>query len=325
MMADEAESKNLPPVLIVDDEEVIRQVMRDILTDSGYEVDVVENGEKALAQLKNKTYGLVFADIRMPKMDGMEFLRRAKHLTPDLDIIMMTGYASVDIAVEAIKLGAQDFITKPFNLDHIRIVAERAVERKALKKQAEEGEYYKRISLTDGLTELFNRRHLRHILGTEISRSERSGRKFCLLMVDVDDFKVYNDTLGHPAGDEALKFLAWLLKHHARISDVVCRYGGEEFVVVFPETDVPASRIAAERLRRIIEETEFDRQEVLPGGNFTVSIGMACFPDDATSADELVSNADKAMYHAKRSGKNRLAAWTDISETARSRPSEQRA
>jgi len=310
-----------PPVLVVDDEQVMQDVMRDILSDCGYVVDVESNGEKALARLKETDYALIFADVRMPKMDGMEFLRRARHLIPDLDVIMMTGYATVDIAVEAMKLGATDFITKPFNLEHIKLIAARAIERKILRRQAQEVEYYKKISLTDGLTELYNHRYFHQLLQTEVSRAKRSGRAFCLLMIDVDDFKSYNDSLGHPAGDEALKFLGWLLKHHARLSDAVCRYGGEEFSLILPETNLAEGRQAAERLRRIVEETEFDRQEILPAGNLTVSIGLACYPDDGKSAEEIIQNADRSLYQAKKEGKNRVVAWTDMSASL---PSEKK-
>ncbi len=308
----ETQSQNVPQVLVVDDEKVMQDVMRDILEDAGYKVDVESNGEGGLARLKNKEYAVVFADIRMPKIDGMEFLRRAKHLMPDIEVIMMTGFATVDIAVEAMKLGALDFITKPFNLDHIRIVAARAIERTMLKKQAQEGEYYKKISLTDGLTELYNRRYFHQLLSAEINRSKRTNHTFCLLMIDADDFKSYNDTWGHPAGDEAVRFLAWLLSHHARISDMVCRYGGEEFSIILPETNLEAGKMAAERLRRIVEEAEFDRQEVMRSRNLTVSIGAACYPEDGQTAEEIVRSADQAMYQAKVEGKNRIVAWSEM-------------
>ncbi len=308
----ETTTQKTPVVLVVDDEEIMQDLMRDILDSSNYSVDIATNGEEALERVKSKKYDLVFTDVRMPKMDGMEFLKRAKAFKPDLDIIMMTGYATVNVAVEAMKLGAFDFITKPFNLDHIRLVAARAIERRELKKRAEEGEYYKQLSLTDGLTELFNHRYFHQLLKTELSRSERNGRHFCLLMLDVDDFKTYNDTLGHTAGDDALKFLAWLLKHHARVSDMICRYGGEEFAIILPETNMAEGRIAAERLRRIVEETVFEKQEVLPKKNFTVSMGLASFPDDSQSADELLKKADDALYQAKKTGKNRLITWVEM-------------
>lgn len=310
-----------PVVLVVDDEEIMQEVMRDILRESGYGVDAAENGEIALAKVEKNSYNLVFADIRMPVMDGMEFLKRAKDLEPDLDIIMMTGYASVDVAVEAMKLGAVDFITKPFNLEHIRIVASRAIERKELRKLAEEGEYYKRLSLTDGLTELYNHRHFYRLLNIEVSRSERKDYNFCVLMIDVDDFKVYNDTMGHTDGDYVLRFLAWLLKHHARMPDMVCRYGGEEFSIILAETNAAEGKLAGERFRRIVEKTEFDHQNVQPSGNLTISAGVACFPDDSRSPDDLVKKADEALYQAKREGKNRVVAWAEMPENAEKRNS----
>ncbi len=308
-------------MLVVDDEEIMQEVMRDILEEVGYKVDIEDNGEDALATAEKKNYDLVFADVRMPKMDGIEFLRNVKNIKPDLDVIMMTGYASVDVAVEAMKLGALDFITKPFNLEHIKIVTSRAMERRALKKQAEEGEYYKQLSLTDGLTELFNHRYFHQLLEIEISRSERKACQFCLLMIDVDDFKIYNDALGHTQGDYALRFLAWLLKHHARREDMVCRYGGEEFAIILAETDQKKGKLAAERFLRIVEETEIDRQEVLPNKNMTISVGLACYPDDAQSGEEVIEKADKALYQAKREGKNRSVCWSKMEANEESKSS----
>jgi diguanylate cyclase (GGDEF)-like protein len=299
---------------VVDDEEIMQDVMRDILGESGYDVAIAENGQVALDKADGTEYDLIFADIRMPVMDGMDFLRLAKERNPDLTIIMMTGYASVDVAVEAMKLGAFDFVTKPFNLEHIRIVAKRAMEQRKLRKQAADLEYYRQLSVTDGLTDLYNHRHFYKSLNIEVSRAERSGSSFSLLMIDIDDFKIYNDKLGHTDGDYALRFLAWLLKHHARMPDVVCRYGGDEFSIILPETDKAHGQLAAERFRRIIEETEFEKQDAFPDGNLTISIGVAAFPDDSRSADELVKKADEALYQAKTSSKNQVVVYSYAEE-----------
>ena len=163
---------------------------------------------------------------------------------------------------------------------------------------------------------MHNHRYFHQLLKAEISRSERSDRAFCLLMIDVDYFKLYNDALGHPTGDDALKFLAWLLKHHSRLSDMVCRYGGEEFSIILPETDILQGKVVGERLRRIVQETSIERQEVLPGGSLTISIGVACYPDDARAADEIVEKADQALYQAKRDGRNRVVTWDEFCRPA---------
>ena len=113
-------------------------------------------------------------------------------------------------------------------------------------------------------------------------------------------------------GVEVPKALAWLLKHHARMSDMVCRYGGEEFSIILTETNAVEGKMAAERFRRIVEETEFDQQDVMPEKNLTISIGVACFPDDTRKPDELVKKADIALYQAKSEGKNRVVVWAEM-------------
>ncbi len=135
-------------------------------------------------------------------------------------------------------------------------------------------------------------------------------------MIDVDEFKIYNDTLGHTAGDYALRFLAWLLKHHARMSDMVCRYGGEEFAIILAETSADEGKMAAQRFRRIVEEAEFEGQEVVHNGSLSISVGLACYPDDARSPEELLKKADEALYKAKREGKNRVVIWSEMSKSS---------
>lgn len=169
----------------------------------------------------------------------------------------------------------------------------------------EKNEELERLSVTDGLTGLYNRRYLMHALANEVRRSERHAHPFALLMLDIDRFKDYNDRFGHLAGDEVLTRLASVLRGSIRDVDLPARYGGEEFVAVLPETDLEDAVEIAERIRSRLAE------EALPEGNVTLSIGVAEFPDHGDTPESLLASADAALYRAKREGRNRVVAAED--------------
>jgi len=161
------------------------------------------------------------------------------------------------------------------------------------------------ISITDGLTGLYNYRYFKKRLEDEILRAQRYNHFLSLILFDVDHFKNYNDTLGHPAGDTALKTIARILKSTIRNSDIAVRYGGEEFCVILPEEDIKDAHNFAERLRKKIEAHPFQKEEVQPGGKFTISLGVASFPENARSMRALIDKTDAALYDAKHQGRNR--------------------
>ncbi len=166
-------------------------------------------------------------------------------------------------------------------------------------------------SITDELTTLYNYRYFRIRLRDEVFRARRTGRPMSLAILDVDNFKHYNDTLGHPAGDQVLKQIAKILKKAVRDTDVVARYGGEEFCVILPEVDVVGSRSFAERLRKSVEEYSFFMEETQPGGKITISVGVATYPVDATIIKELLVRADVALYRAKKKGRNCISLYSE--------------
>lgn len=170
-------------------------------------------------------------------------------------------------------------------------------------------------SVTDPVTGVRNRRFLERFLETEAARARRYRTRCSVAMLDLDHFKRYNDTHGHPAGDRVLEELAELLRSQAREADVVARYGGEEFVQVMPETDAEAARESAERIRRAVEAREFPGEEVLPEG-ITVSLGVAALPTHADTAEELVQVADEALYRAKEEGRNRVVGAGELFDAA---------
>lgn len=185
---------------------------------------------------------------------------------------------------------------------HIGIMIERVrvLERASLLEE---------LSITDPLTGLYNRRFLEHRLDEELSRSLRQNLSFTLILIDLDNFKLYNDLCGHVAGDTALKKLADLLKITAREMDLVIRYGGEEFCLILPGTSKKESIFVAERIRRSIEKESFPHESCLPNGRLTASLGIASFPEDGQAASALIHAADIALYQAKNNGRNRLVLY----------------
>lgn len=178
-----------------------------------------------------------------------------------------------------------------------------ALERSKFYHMSEE---LRKISITDPLTNLLNRRYFFERISEEIERSKRDGKPFTFMMIDIDNFKKFNDSRGHLVGDEALRRVSRAIIHTIRTIDVASRYGGEEFSVLLPLTDKESSLIIAERLRQEVEKIYFEKTEKLPEINISVSIGLASYPLDAEDATELINHADKALYYAKENGKNRV-------------------
>jgi len=200
---------------------------------------------------------------------------------------------------------ADNFITKkPVTKDDIRMLI-------MLANQAglaiENSQLYEKTVIrahTDPLTELYNHGHFQYLLHTELEKAKAASTPLSLIMMDIDNFKVYNDALGHQAGDKILKELANLLKNQSRKMDYVCRYGGEEFTIILPQTDKKETFLIAERLRMDIQKYPFINEEVLPNKKLTVSLGLSSFPLDGSIPSELIAHSDQALYQAKHKGKN---------------------
>ncbi|MBI5787501.1 MAG: diguanylate cyclase [Candidatus Schekmanbacteria bacterium] len=296
-------------VLVVDDEEIMRHLLSDVLSEEGYTVSSFPRAEDALQKVLSGGISIVITDVKMKGMNGMELLKKIKENTPDVDVIVMTGYASVNTAVESMKLGAIDYLTKPLNIDQIRIIVNKTSEQRSLRRKADESVFYKKLSQLDGLTDLFNHRFFQQLMQIEIARSDRENHPVSLIMIDIDNFKLFNDKNGHPIGDLALKKLSWLLKENSRDCDFVARYGGEEFAVILPNVTKQGAEHMANRIRKVVEETKFEHEELLPIGRFTISMGIAEYPKDAQNREQLIQKADQALYAAKKNGKNMVCIY----------------
>lgn len=170
----------------------------------------------------------------------------------------------------------------------------------------------KELSITDELTGIYNRRYFNQRYEREVMRAIRYQRSLTIVMLDIDHFKVYNDTNGHLLGDEVIKKVSLTIDSIIRKADILARYGGEEFVLILPEITKAKGVQAAEKLRRTIEQTHFQREKTQPCGKLTISLGLATLPDDATDAKTLLEFADKALYMAKKQGRNRVCAYSTV-------------
>ena len=297
-------------ILIMDDEPGILNLLSSALQREGYNVITASDGEKGVKQFQIHNPDLVVTDIKMPRKGGLEVLCEVKKINPEIDVIILTGHSDESTAIECLRQGAYDYLTKPLeDIDVFFSAIERAafkrkqsLENRRLVRQLEE------MSVKDPLTGLYNYRKLQNLLDDEIFRAQRYGKIFSVFMIDIDFFKSINDNFGHLFGDYVLKKLAELCSGIFRRTDHLCRYGGEEFFVVLPETP---EKQAINPGRRLIEALQ-DKTFELDGQKtkITVSLGGATFPEHGKQKMDLIRSADDALYMAKKGGRNRMVFST---------------
>ena len=304
-------------VLIVEDEPSTRRLLKTYLESDGYDLQLARSGEEALTCIEKASPSVVILDVMLPKMNGFDVCKtlKASATTRFIPIILLTALRGNEERIQGIEAGADDFISKPFNRVELQTRIKSLIRIKrlheALEQKVEELERTKaklrRLAVTDGLTGLYNYRAFRSQLHIEMSRSKRFKMPFSLLMMDIDHFKSYNDENGHPSGDLVLKTFARLLHKNVREVDIVARYGGEEFILILPGTDKKSGLLVAEKIRKLVKKTLFPLENSEQKGRITISIGVAAFPQDTQNEEELIQAVDKAMYKAKKKGRNRSA------------------
>jgi diguanylate cyclase (GGDEF)-like protein len=200
---------------------------------------------------------------------------------------------------------ADNFITnQPINKDDIRMLTMLANQAGLAIENSQLFELTVERAHSDYLTNLWNHGYFQFLLQTETEKAKATKSPLTLIMIDIDDFKIYNDTLGHQAGDKILKTLAVLLRNQSRKMDLVCRYGGEEFTIILPHTDKKEAFLIAERIRMEIQKYPFLNEAVFPDKQLTVSLGIATFPENGPLAADLITTSDRSLYQAKNKGKN---------------------
>ncbi len=293
-------------ILIVDDEEGIRQTLKDFVTVSGFRAVTASSSEEALAVMSEQSFDIVITDISLPGMNGLELTETVKK-DYHVEVIVLTGYTREYSYEEAISKGASDLIFKPVRFEELILRIRRVLkERNLTNERTQMLEKLKKLSITDGLTKLYNSRHFYSQIKTEIDRSVRYEHPLSLLLLDIDHFKDYNDRYGHLEGDKVLVRLGQVIKLLLRKMDSAYRYGGEEFTVILPETESDEAQTVAERIRRAVKAIVFIPQ---PGEevSISISIGMTAYQPSEELAT-FVQRADKALYGSKAAGRDKVTA-----------------
>ncbi|CAK0760705.1 two-component system, chemotaxis family, response regulator WspR [Azospirillaceae bacterium] len=290
-------------ILIVDDVISNIQIMSRILKND-YEVFFAANGEKALDIAGSKFPDIILLDVMMPGMDGYEVCSRLKSNidTQNIPVIFVSARDDLDAETHGLDVGAIDFITKPFNP---LIVKARIRNHLTLKRQADQ---LRRLSFIDGLTGIANRRRFQETLEREWRRCRRNQFSLGLFILDVDNFKAYNDGYGHQAGDECLRLIAQAINClFLRSGDLAARYGGEEFVCLVPETDLDGALALGGAIRGSVIRLEIPHAWSPTAPFVTVSVGGAAMvPPHNLECDDLLALCDRRLYEAKRTGRNRV-------------------
>lgn len=285
-------------VMIVDDDQSIIEILSDMMAIFGHEYVTARDGVEALDVLKKHAIDIVITDMMMPNMDGMELLKYINANYPNIKVMVVTGYDRTFTYTDVIRAGASDFISKPFNTDELEAKINRIVREIELLRQLE------LLSISDGLTGLYNRRFFDSKIFEEARRAHRQSHDLFLAVIDVDNLKDINDKYGHPAGDKLLKSVGDIIKHCIRENvDWPFRYGGDEFCVILTQVSREQAIITTERFIQSFNEKKLP----LTG----LSIGLAQFKrseDGKWTEDitELVRRADAALYKAKQTGRNRV-------------------
>src|SRR5688572_26393378 len=305
-----SENKSKLSILIIEDHPDQRDLLAIVLQREGYKVVTAANGVEALEKLEQEIVHIALSDIMMPKMDGFELINRIRSNSAlrHIYMILITARIQEGDRVRGLDLGADDYITKPFSFSEL--LARVRVGSRVVQYQ----QHLEHQTHIDSLTGLFNRRAFEKKICEEFERAQRYRHAISILILDIDNFKTINDTYGHHGGDAALVKIAETLREKTRRSDFSARFGGEEFVLVLPETDHESALQAATKIHEAIRLCTFGtatQQFAL-----TVSIGLSSTSLVPYSDwKQMLDDADRALYLAKHNGKNRV-------ETHRPEPSE---
>ena len=309
---DKARMEEKFPILIADDNLVARKLLEKTLAKEGHEIVSVDNGKKALEMFNERFFPIVLTDWMMPEMDGPTLCQaiRENITSSYVYILLLTAKASQEDIISGLKSGADDYLTKPINNAELLARLNNGERILTLEKSLKDAtSAIKILSITDNLTKCYNRGYLTRKLPEEIARERRYGDSLSLIFCDIDHFKKINDTYGHQTGDEVLIEFANCLSKSIRTDiDWIGRYGGEEFIIVLPETPLDGAARLAERLRKVVADHKIttDGNDISIKSSFGVTGFNSETLDTKISAEKIIGAADKYLYQAKETGRNKV-------------------
>jgi diguanylate cyclase (GGDEF)-like protein len=309
------EIQDMSLILVVDDNAINLQIIAAIIDEMGYECSLAMSGADALEAMKLDVPDLILLDVMMPEMDGYEVCKIIKNNIDfnHIPIIFLTAMTESQAVLRGFEAGGVDYVVKPFNAAELKMRIRTHLELKKSKDQLnyliaelqKTNEELKYASITDPLTGLHNRRYMMQKLEEEMTRSKRYKTNFSIIIGDIDLFKKINDNYGHDGGDFVLKEFSNLLKSCLREQDSLARWGGEEFLMLIPETDLDGAVILAERIRKIVESKPYYYRDYEI--YFTITFGVASYNHEDSISD-LIKRSDNGLYEGKKNGRNQVVA-----------------
>jgi two-component system, cell cycle response regulator len=272
-------------------------------------VDVEVNPSEALFRAAESDYDLIIVSLALKDFDGLRLCSQIRSLerTRNIPILAIAEADNTAQLVRGLEIGVNDYLLRPVDRNEMLARARTQIKKRRYTERLRDNVQTSiELAITDGLTGLFNRRYMETHLGTLVEQSAERGKPITVLVLDIDYFKAINDSYGHDAGDDVLRAFALRMRKATRNIDLACRYGGEEFVIVMPETDMAVATMVAERLRRRIASEPFAIQQGARHLEVTISIGIAALSAADDNAATILKRADRALYRAKRDGRNRV-------------------
>ena len=297
-------------ILIVDDRVSSYERLSSMLADQ-HAVEVEPNPNEALFRVAEGNYDLVVVSLALENYDALRLCSQLRSLdrTRNVSILAITDGEDDTRMNRGLEIGINDYLTRPIDKNELQARVRTQIRKKRYTERLRDNVQMSiELAITDSLTGLYNRRYMESHLTTLVEQAATRGKPLTALVLDIDYFKAINDTHGHDAGDDVLREFATRIRKAIRGIDLACRYGGEEFVIVMPETDMAVATVVAERLRRRIASERFSIQQGASAIEVTISVGIATLDTAGDTAASILKRADQALYRAKRDGRNRVVA-----------------